>query len=69
LTTLGVLLKKAVEWNVIDGMPCTIKLLQTTKTPASFYDFEEYERLVEAGRDDSQAYLVAAARRDFGAAR
>lgn len=31
LTVLSVLLRKAVEWNVIDRMPCTIKLLAVPK--------------------------------------
>jgi len=50
LTVLNVLLKKAVEWEVIDRMPCTITLLPVPKTSMSFYDFEEYERLVAAAR-------------------
>jgi integrase len=47
LTVLSVLLKKAVEWEVIDHMPCAIKLLSIHKSAASFYDFGDYERLVE----------------------
>ena len=31
LTVLSVLLKKAVEWDVIERMPCTVKLLPVTK--------------------------------------
>ena len=31
LTVLSVLLKKAVEWKVIDYMPCTITLLRVSK--------------------------------------
>lgn len=48
-----------MEWDVITRVPCAIKLLPTPKSAASFYDFDEYERLVEAARSDSQAYLVA----------
>jgi integrase len=59
LTVLSVMLRTAVEWDVITRVPCAIKLLQTTKTAASFYDFDEYEKLVEVARSDSQAYLVA----------
>jgi integrase len=60
LTVLNVLLKKAVEWDVIDKMPCTIRLLAIPKTAASFYGFDEYERLVEAAKsDDSNAFLIA----------
>lgn len=43
---------------VIERIPCSIKMLPTTKGAASFHDFEEYERLVEAARTDLQTYLV-----------
>jgi integrase len=59
LTVLSVLLRTAVEWEVIARVPCAIKLLQTSKTTASFYDFEEYERLVRMASNDRQAYLIA----------
>ena len=59
LTVLSVLLKTAVEWDLIGRVQCTIKLLATSKGAASFYDFDEYERVVEATRRDAQAYLVA----------
>src|SRR5258705_5653403 len=59
LAVLSVMLKTAVEWGVIERVPCSIRMLTTTKSAASFYDFDEYERLVEAARSDSQAYLVA----------
>jgi integrase len=59
LTVLNTLLKKALEWDVIELMPCTIRLLRTCKPSASFYDFEEYERLVEAARQmTDNTYLV-----------
>src|SRR5687768_4333484 len=59
LTVLNVLLKKAVEWNVIDRMPCTIRLLRVSKSSTFFYDFEEFERLIVAARaTDSRAYLL-----------
>jgi hypothetical protein len=54
LTTLGVLLKAAVEWGVMGNVPCTIRLLKMPKGTASFYDFDESERLVEAARRDSR---------------
>jgi integrase len=60
LAVLGVLLKKAVEWEVIDRIPCVIRLLPIPKPSAGFYDFEEYERLIEAARSmDPNAYLIA----------
>jgi integrase len=59
LTMLSVLLKKAVEWDVIDRMPCTIRLLRIPKTSMGFYDFDEYERLVEAAEAlDPVTYLI-----------
>src|SRR5207249_3171585 len=58
LTVLNVMLKKAVEWDVIERMPCTIKLLPIPKPSVGFYDFDEYERLVDAAKADANAYLV-----------
>lgn len=58
LTALSVMLKTAVEWDVIESVPCVIKLLKTPKNAASFHDFDEYERLVEASKKDRQAQLV-----------
>ena len=59
LTVLSVVLKTAVDWGVIERVPCVIKLLATPKGTASFHDFDEYERLVEAASRDRLAYLVA----------
>jgi integrase len=50
LTVLNVLLKKAVEWEVIERMPCSVKLLPVARPRASFHDYDAYERLVEAAR-------------------
>jgi integrase len=58
LTTLSVALKTAVEWGVIERVGCSIKLLRTPKSVSSFYDFDEYERLVETSRTDSPACLA-----------
>ena len=75
LTVLGVLLKKAVEWDVIDRMPCMVRLLRIPKTSASFHDFDDYERLVDAagrlGRETCLLVLLGgdagiAVRRDDG---
>ena len=43
LTVLNTLLKKAVEWQVIPRMPCTIRLLKVPEGSIDFYDFDEYE--------------------------
>ena len=40
-------------------MPCTIRLLRVPKSSATFHDFDDYERLVEAARDsDWQTHLI-----------
>jgi integrase len=59
LTVLNVLLKKAVEWDTIERMPCTIRLLPIPKGSAGFYDFDEYERVVVAAKAlNGDAYLI-----------
>ena len=59
LTVLSVLLKKAVEWNVIERMPCSVRLLPIPKPSATFHDFDEYERLVEAAKStDAETHLI-----------
>ena len=58
LTVLNMLLKKAVEWEVLDRMPCSIGLLPVSKGSVAFYDFEEYERLVAASAVDRVAQLI-----------
>jgi integrase len=50
LTVLNMLLKKAVEWDVLDRMPCTIRLLPIPKLSATFHDFDQYEQLVEVAK-------------------
>jgi len=60
LAVLSVMLKKAVEWEVIERMPCTVKLLPVPKGSTAFYDFDEFERLVEAARVlDPRTHLIA----------
>ena len=58
LAVLSKLLKVAVEWNVIERMPCIVRLLPIPKTEASFHGFDEYERLVKAAADDGQTLVV-----------
>ena len=50
LTVLNTMLKSAVEWDVLDKMPCTVRLLKVPRTSASFHDFAAYDRLVEAAQ-------------------
>jgi integrase len=59
LTVLNTSLKKAVEWGALDELPCTIRLLKTTQRAIDFYDFDEYEAVVEAARaTDAVSYVV-----------
>ena len=59
LTVLNGLLKTAVEWDVIEQIPCTIRLLRVPKTSASFHDFDDFERLVDTAREtDWQTHLI-----------
>ena len=50
LTVLNTLLKKAMEWQVMDRASCTIRLLRVVKQDAAFHDFARSERLVNAAR-------------------
>lgn len=59
LTVLNVMLKQVIEWDVIERMPCTIKLLPVAKGSTRFYDFDEFERLVAAAQvTDPRAFLL-----------
>ena len=59
LSVLNVLLKQAVAWEVLDRIPCAIRLSPLPKTSASFDDFEAYERLVVAAKTiDAEAHLI-----------
>ncbi len=44
LPVLNVVLRKAVEWNVLERMPCTIRLLPIPKPSAGFYDVRQVTR-------------------------
>jgi integrase len=59
LTVLNVMLKKAVEWDVIERVPCTIKVLPVSKGSTRFYDFDEFERLaIAATATDPLAHML-----------
>ena len=58
LSTLRRTLQIAVEWRVIDAMPCRIRLLPRRKAEAAYWDFEQYERLVEAANEVGQNALI-----------
>jgi hypothetical protein len=57
-----VLLKKAVEWDVIERMPRTVRLLPIPKGSAGFYDFEAAE--VEPDRTQLGLIRVAQSRQN-----
>jgi integrase len=48
LSTLGKLLKVAVDWRVIDRMPCTIRLVKAKPGAPRFLEIEDFDRLVTA---------------------
>jgi integrase len=54
LTVLNTVLKRAVEWGLIERMSCAVRLLPVPPPSAPFHDFEEFERLVEAARKRGQ---------------
>lgn len=58
LTVLSTMLKKAVEWNVIERLPCAIRILKTTSASVDFYSFNEYDRLVQAAKQLDTLSLV-----------
>lgn len=59
LTVLNAMLRVAVEWGVIDEMPCRIRLFKVPRSERPFHDFADYERLVAAARAiDPRAYLI-----------
>ena len=43
LTVLNTLLKQAVAWDVIETVPCTIRLLKAPRAEAQFHDFEAFQ--------------------------
>jgi integrase len=67
LNVLSLLLKRAVEWEVIDRMPCTVKLLRVDKGKAAFHDVDDYERLVDVARAiDRRTLLIVLLGGDAG---
>ena len=56
---MSVLLKTAVEWELIKQLPCA-SLLPVERQDAAFHDFDAYERLLEAAHSiDWRTYVIA----------
>ena len=59
LATLSRMLTVAVEWGVIDTLPCTVKQLKTLRPAVAFHDFEDFESLVTSAKaTDANSYLI-----------
>jgi integrase len=48
LATLAKLLRTAVEWDVLEKMPCKIKIPKSQRTPPVFYELSTMRRLIDA---------------------
>jgi len=67
LNVLSKLLNVAVEWGVIERRPCNIKLLKTITPIMSFYEDDQYERLVGAAKKiDGRVHLMVLLGGDAG---
>jgi integrase len=58
LTTLSMLLKVAAEWNVIDKVPCRVRMLKVQQKEAGFLDFDQFGALVAAAQKLGSAVYV-----------
>ncbi len=59
LATLSRMLTVAVEWGVIDALPCTVKQLKTLRPAVAFHDFGDFEILVTSAKAiDPNSYLI-----------
>jgi integrase len=67
LTVLNTMLKKAVEWNVLDRVPCSVRLLPTPKPNVPFHDFDAHSALVDSATQlDWRAELIVLLGGDAG---
>lgn len=67
LSTLSRCLKSAVEWAVIDAMPCRISRLKKQSDAPRFYDFDAYEAYVSAAAElDPRVHLLVLLAGDAG---
>jgi integrase len=67
LTMLRSVLNRAVEWGIVQRVPCTIKLLPNPKKAMGFHDFAEYRQLLDVARKrGSETYLMVLLGGDAG---
>jgi hypothetical protein len=45
-------LKQALEWGVLEKMPCSIRLVRVPRTDAAFHDFDDW---VDVDIDDGRS--------------
>jgi integrase len=50
LTVLNTMLRKAIEWAVLDQMPCHVRLLPAPKPVAHFHEFAANDALIAAAK-------------------
>ena len=58
MSVLRKLLKVAVEWDVLDVMPCTVQRTKVARKTAASYDFAEYSRVVAAAEQAGRETLL-----------
>lgn len=67
LTVLGNVLRIAVKWKVIAAMPCSIEFYRVSNELPTFYEPEDYLRLVEAaGKVDPRIHVAVLLGGDAG---
>jgi hypothetical protein len=61
------MLKKAVEWRVLDRVPCAVRLMPTPKPDLAFHDLDRYSAVVGSAEQlDWRAELIVLFRDDAG---
>ena len=59
MATLHRLLSVALEWGVIEGLPCTIRQVKMSRPVMSYHDFDAFEQLVAAAQAvDANTHLI-----------
>jgi integrase len=67
LTVLCNVLRVAVKWKVISAMPCSFEFYRVSNVVPEFYEFEDYERLVDAAaRIDACTHIAVLLGGDAG---